>query len=307
MILSDTSRLCTIRSNYLHSKSPMLKGVNVCPFVIFGGKFAKNACSNALFDINLCREQRRYSALRGADMTLQELLSPMRRAINDYDMICDNDKIAVGVSGGKDSLALLTLLKAYRRFSEHSFELVGVTVDMGFAENAYDPIKRYCDELDVEYRVVKTDIAEIIFDVRKEKNPCSLCAKMRRGALNNEITSMGFHKLALGHHLNDVVETFMLSLFYEGRLNTFQPKSYMSRSDVTLIRPMIYIDERDITGFAKNLPVVRNSCPADKHTEREHMKEILKILSKDNPGVTEKFANAIMHPERYNLWDIQRK
>lgn len=236
-------------------------------------------------------------------MTLQELLSPLRRAVNDFDMIRDNDKIAVGVSGGKDSLVLLTLLNAYKRFSEHSFELMGVTIDMGFTENAYLPIQKYCDSLQIDYRVVKTDIAEIIFDVRKEKNPCSLCAKMRRGALNGEITSLGYRKLALGHHLNDVVETFMLSLFYEGRLNTFQPKSYMSRSGVTLIRPMIYIEERDITGFAKDLPVVNNPCPANKHTEREYMKNLLKTLSRDHPGITEKFANAIMHPERYNLWD----
>lgn len=236
-------------------------------------------------------------------MTLQELLSPLRRAVNDFNMIQDNDKIAVGVSGGKDSLVLLTLLKAYQRFSEHPFELMGVTIDMGFTKDAYQPIQEYCDKLQIDYRIVKTDIAEIIFDIRKEKNPCSLCAKMRRGALNNEITSQGFHKLALGHHQNDVVETFLLSLFYEGRLNTFQPKSYMSRSDVTLIRPMIYIDERDIMGFAKDLPVVHNPCPANKHTEREYMKDLLKTLSKDRPGITEKFANAIMHPERYNLWD----
>lgn len=236
-------------------------------------------------------------------MTLQELLSPLRRAVNDFNMIQDNDKIAVGVSGGKDSLVLLTLLKAYQRFSEHPFELMGVTVDMGFTKDAYRPIQAYCDSLQIDYRIVKTDIAEIIFDIRKEKNPCSLCAKMRRGALNNEITAQDFHKLALGHHRNDVVETFLLSLFYEGRLNTFQPKSYMSRSDVTLIRPMIYIDERDIVGFARDLPVVHNPCPANKHTEREYMKDLLKTLSKDHPNITEKFANAIMHPERYNLWD----
>lgn len=240
-------------------------------------------------------------------MTTQELLSPMRRAINDFDMIQAGDKIAVGVSGGKDSLALLTLLHAFQRFSDKPFDLIGVTIDMGFSADAYAPIADYCNKLGVEYHIVKTDIAEIIFDVRKEKNPCSLCAKMRRGALNNEITSRGYNKLALGHHQDDVVETFLLSLFYEGRLNTFQPKSFMSKSGVTLIRPMIYIEERDIVGFAENLPVVHNPCPANKHTQREYMKQLMKNLSVDTPGITQKFANAIMHPERYNLWDKTEK
>lgn len=236
-------------------------------------------------------------------MNLQKLLSPMRRAINDYNMVQSGDKIAVGVSGGKDSLILLTLLKAYQRFSEHSFELCGITIDMGFTENAYKPVEDYCRQLGIDYYTEKTDIAEIIFDVRKEKNPCSLCAKMRRGALNNKINQLGFNKLALGHHRNDVVETFLLSLFYEGRLNTFQPVSYMSRSNVTLIRPMIYIDERDIVGYVKNLPVCKNPCPADKHSQREAMKDIVRELSKTYPDLEGKMANAIMHPERYHLWD----
>lgn len=235
-------------------------------------------------------------------MTIQELLSPMRKAINDYDMVHDGDKIAVGVSGGKDSLMLLTLLAAYKRFSEHPFELCGITVDMGFTENAYDGIAAYCEKLGVPYYIEKTDIAEIVFDIRKEKNPCSLCAKMRRGALNSKINELGYNKLALGHHRDDIVETFLLSLFYEGRLNTIQPVSYMSRSQVTLIRPLIYIEERDIVGFAKDLPVAHNPCPADKHTQREAMKDILKELSKTHPDISAKIANALMHPERYNLW-----
>lgn len=235
-------------------------------------------------------------------MEIQKLLSPFRRAINDYQMIKDGDKVAVGVSGGKDSLALLTLLAHFQRYFDVKFDLLAVTVDMGFTPDAYAPVEQYCQQLGVEYAIVKTDIAEIIFDVRKEKNPCSLCAKMRRGALNNEITSRGFTKLALGHHRDDVVETFLLSLFYEGRLNTFQPTSFMSRSEVTLIRPMIYIPERDLIGFAETLPVVHNPCPANHHTERETMKQLLKDLSQTHPGLTEKFANALMHPERYNLW-----
>lgn len=235
-------------------------------------------------------------------MTIQQMLSPFRRAVNDYKLIENGDKIAVGVSGGKDSLVLLTLLREFQKYFDKQFDLMAVTIDMGFAENAFAPVADYCDKLGVEYDVVKTDIAEIVFDIRKETNPCSLCAKMRRGALNGEITAKGYNKLALGHHLDDVVETFMLSLFYEGRLNTFQPKSYMSRSGVTLIRPMIYLAEKDISGLAKTMPVVKSLCPADKNTQRESMKQLLKDLSKTYPDLTEKFANAIMHPERYNLW-----
>ena len=236
-------------------------------------------------------------------MNIQKLLSPFRRAVNDYGLINDGDKIAVGVSGGKDSLVLLTLMREFQKYFDIKFDLLGVTVDMGFVDNAYAPIADYCNTIGVEYSVVKTDIAEIVFDIRKESNPCSLCAKMRRGALNGEITAKGFNKLALGHHLDDVVETFMLSLFYEGRLNTFQPKSYMSRSGVTLIRPMIYLAEKDISGFAKTMPVVHNPCPANHNTERESMKQLLKSLSQTYPNLQQKFANAIMHPERDNLWD----
>lgn len=240
-------------------------------------------------------------------MTTQEMLSPMRRAINDFNLIENGDKVAVGVSGGKDSLTLLKLLHEFQRFSDRKFDLMGITIDMGFVPNAYQPIQEFCDRLGIEYHVVTTDIAEVIFDIRKEKNPCSLCAKMRRGALNSEIVARGYNKLALGHHMDDVVETFMLSLFYEGRLNTFQPKSLMTRTGVTLIRPMIYIEERDIIGYARDLPVVHNPCPANKHTQREYMKQLLRDLSVDNPGLAKKFANAIMHPDRYNLWDKLEK
>lgn len=238
---------------------------------------------------------------------IQKLLSLMRRAINDFDMIHSGDKIAVGVSGGKDSLALLQLLCAYQKFSEHAFELCAVTVDMGFADSDFSPVERFCEELGVNYRREKTDIAEIIFDVRKEKNPCSLCAKMRRGALNSVINEMGYNKLALGHHKNDVVDTFMLSLMFEGRLSTFQPVSYMSRSDVTLIRPLVYISEREIAGLAKTLPVCKNPCPADKRSQREEMKKLLKDVAVKYPDVSDRIANAVMHPDRYNLWGMNKK
>ena len=242
-------------------------------------------------------------------MTTQEMLSPLRRAIQDFDMIQDGDKVAVGISGGKDSLALLTLLKAYQRFADHKFDLMGITIDMGFAQDTYKPVQEYCLAHEIEYKVIPTDIAEIVFDVRKEKNPCSLCSKMRRGALNNAIIDLGYNKLALGHHQDDVVETFLLSLFHEGRLNTFQPVSFMSRSNVTLIRPLIYAEEKNISAYARdeNLPVVESPCPANKHTERETMKDILKELAVRYPDVRQKFASAITHPERYNLWDKLNK
>lgn len=238
---------------------------------------------------------------------IQKLLSLMRRAINDFDMIHSGDKIAVGVSGGKDSLALLQLLCAYQKFSEHAFELCAVTVDMGFADSDFSPVERFCEELGVNYRREKTDIAEIIFDVRREKNPCSLCAKMRRGALNSVINEMGYNKLALGHHKNDVVDTFMLSLMFEGRLSTFQPVSYMSRSDVTLIRPLVYVSEREIAGLAKTLPVCKNPCPANKRSQREEMKKLLKDVAVKYPDVSDRIANAVMHPDRYNLWGMNKK
>ncbi|MCM1043211.1 MAG: tRNA 2-thiocytidine(32) synthetase TtcA [Corallococcus sp.] len=236
-------------------------------------------------------------------MKIQQLLAPLRRAINQYDMIQSGDKIAVGVSGGKDSLVLLTLLNAFKRFSDRPFDLTAITIDLGFEGACYDGIERYCDEIGVEYVVEKTDIAQVVFDVRKETNPCSLCSKMRRGALNSSLVKHGCNKLALGHHRDDVVETFLLSLFYEGRLSTFAPKSYMSRSGVTLIRPMIFVAERDAAALAQTMPVFKNPCPADKHTQREEMKSIVADLKKKYPDISERLANAIMHPERYNLWD----
>lgn len=236
-------------------------------------------------------------------MELQSLLAPFRRAINQYGMIENGDRIAVGVSGGKDSLTLLALFKAFQRFSPQRFELAAVTIDLGFNENAYEPIVEYCSRIDVKYIVEKTEIADILFKHRKESNPCSLCSKMRRGALNSVLAANGFNKLALGHHADDVTETFLLSMFYEGRLSTFSPKAYMSRSGITLIRPMVFVDERDIASYANCLPVVHNPCPADKHTQREYMKNLVKRIQKDIPFARERITSAITHPERYNLWD----
>lgn len=226
---------------------------------------------------------------------MQKILSTMRRGIQDYKMLEAGDKIAVGVSGGKDSLVLLSALAAFRRFSEVPFEVIGITIDMGFDGVSYEPIKEYCKKIDVEYIVKKTDIAEIIFDARKEKNPCSLCSRMRRGAINDLAKENGCNKVALGHNNEDVLETFFLSLFYEGRLNSFSPVTYLSRRDLTVIRPLIYAPESDIRGFARRakLPIVKNPCPMDGVSKRQDMKDFINEKTKLDRHFKSKMMNAI--------------
>ena len=231
----------------------------------------------------------------------------MRRACSDLDLISSGDVITVGVSGGKDSLALLTALAAYRRFSPEKYELNAVTIDLGLGAD-YSPVQELCDRIEVKYVLEKTDIGDIIFNVRKEKNPCSLCSKMRRGALATVMNKIGSNKLALGHHADDLAETFLLSLFYEGRLSTFSPKAYMSRSGVTVIRPFVYMSEADITAFARDekLPIVHNPCPVNHHTQREYVKNLIASVKKDIPIARERMISAITHPERNNLWDSSK-
>lgn len=226
---------------------------------------------------------------------MQKLLSYVRKGIDDYAMIKENDKITVGVSGGKDSLALLYALAGLRRFYPVKFTLSAVTLSLGFDGMNFDGVKRLCDELDVEYEVKQTNIAEILFDIRKESNPCSLCAKMRRGALHDAALERNSRVVALGHHFDDVLETFMLSLVYEGRVNCFSPVTYLDRKDITLIRPMIYAPERYIAGFVKryDLPVVKNVCPEDKRTKRQYVKDLIVSLEKDNPGFKTRLFTAV--------------
>ena len=230
---------------------------------------------------------------------IKRVLSYTRRAVDDYEMIRDGDKIAVGVSAGKDSLTLLCALADLRRFYPKKFDLCAITVDMGFEGTDFSKIRQLCDELDVPYTVVPTEISRIIFDVRKEKNPCSLCAKMRRGALHTAAKELGCNTVALGHHFDDVVETFMLNLFFEGRLGCFQPVTYLSRMDIRLIRPMIYMPEKDVRYFAKSadLPVVKSSCPADGNTQREEMKQLLAKLDRENRGLRYRIFGAIQRGE----------
>lgn len=230
---------------------------------------------------------------------IKRVLSYTRRAVDDYEMIKPNDRIAVGVSAGKDSLTLLCALSELRRFYPVPFELCAITVDMGFEGMDFSGVEELCKELDVEYHVIPTQISKVIFDVRKEKNPCSLCAKMRRGALHSAAKELGCNKVALGHHFDDVVETFMLNLFFEGRLGCFQPVTYLSRMDITLIRPMIYMPEKDVRYFSSHasLPVVSSLCPADKNTEREEMKQLLSRLERENKGLRYRIFGAIQRGE----------
>jgi len=240
---------------------------------------------------------------------MKRILSYTRRGIDDYNMIQEGDKIAVGVSAGKDSLTLLCAMAYLRRFYPKKFELIAITVDMGFDEGMdFGPIQRLCEELDVPYHIVPTQIYKIIFDVRKETNPCSLCAKMRRGALHNAAKELGCTSVALGHHFDDVVETFMLNLFFEGRLGCFSPVTELSRIGIRLIRPMIYMPEKDVAEFAKKnqLPIISSPCPADKNTEREEMKQLLRSLERGNKGLRYRIFGAICRGELDGFRELGR-
>ena len=230
---------------------------------------------------------------------MKRILSYTRRGLDDYSMIEEGDKIAVGVSAGKDSLTLLCAMAALRRFYPKKFELIAITIDMGFEGMDFSACKKLCEELDVPYYIVPTEISKIIFDVRKESNPCSLCAKMRRGALHNAAKELGCNSVALGHHFDDVVETFMLNLFFEGRLGCFSPATHLSRVGIKLIRPMLYMPEKEVKAFAQknDLPVTPSPCPADKNTQREEMKQLLHTLEKDNKGLRYRIFGAIARGE----------
>ncbi len=228
-------------------------------------------------------------------MKLQQVLSRVRKAVDDYGMIEEGDKIAVGISGGKDSLTLLYALSHLKIFYPKHFEICAVTVDLGFENLNLTQIHSLCDKLSVEYIVVSTEIAKIIFQDRAESNPCSLCAKMRKGALNDAVKAAGCNKVAYAHHRDDVVETLLMSLIYEGRLHTFAPVTYLDRMELTVIRPLIYMQEADVIGFThkQQLPVLKSPCPADGHTKREYVKQLLKKINNENPGVTDRMFTAI--------------
>ena len=230
-------------------------------------------------------------------MKLQQLLSFTRKAVDEYQMIQEGDHIAVGISGGKDSLPLLYALHGLKRFYPNKFELSAITVDLGYEEFDLNPVHELCQELGVPYKVVKTDIAHILFEERKESNPCSLCAKMRKGALNDAVKEMGCNKVAYAHHKDDIIETMLLSLIFEGRFHSFSPKTYLDRMDLTVIRPIMFVDEADVIGFKNkyNLPVVKSKCPVDGYTKRQYAKELVRQLNTEHPGAKNRMFTAILN------------
>lgn len=234
---------------------------------------------------------------------MQKVLSSMRKAIQKYDLIQDGDRIAVGVSGGKDSLVLLKALSDFKKFKLYDFEIFAVTIDIYSGEVSYDKLKKFCSEINVPLTIEKTDIKHIVFDIRKEKNPCSLCAKMRRGALNSVCKKLNCNKLALAHHLQDVVTTFFISLLYEGRLSTMLPKSYMSRTGITLIRPLYLTHEKKIINCSKNYPILKSQCPANDNSKRKEITDFIKQLDKQFPLSKKRIETAILSDESYNLLD----
>lgn len=239
---------------------------------------------------------------------MKKILGEMRKAIQDFEMIETGDRIAVGLSGGKDSLTLLEGMKQLQKFYPKSFELHAITLTMGIGEFDTGRLVEFCEEIGVPYTIIPTEIGKIIFEARKEKNPCSLCANMRRGALHTSALELGCNKVALGHHMNDGIETLLMSMLYEGRLNTFSPVTFLDRKKITLIRPMIYIDERDIIGHARkySLPVVPSPCPACGHTKRQYVKELIRALQKDVPDVKDKLLGCITNTGQVNLWQKPR-
>ena len=225
---------------------------------------------------------------------MQKLIGLVRRCVEDYNMIEPGDRIAVGVSGGKDSLALLVFLAELRRYHSAPFTLEAITVDLGFGMD-YSAIEDLCKRLDVPFTLVPTQISQVIFDHRKESNPCSLCAKMRRGALNQAIVDRGLNKLALGHHYDDAVETFVMNLLFEGRIGCFQPVTDVDRMGVVQIRPMLYLHEKTVDNFVRkmDLPVLDNRCPVDKSTKREEVKQLVFDLSKQYPDLKDRIFGAM--------------
>lgn len=236
---------------------------------------------------------------------IRRLLSCARRAVDDYTMIENGDRIAVGLSGGKDSIALLCVLLDLKRFYSKDFEVCAVTVSMGFEKMDFSPLSVFCAECGVEYQVINTELAHVIFDIRKESNPCSLCAKMRRGILHDAAKGMKCNKIALGHHYDDVIDTFMLNLFHEGRLGAFLPVTYLSRKDITMIRPLFYVPEKDIRYFmSKNsLPLVKKSLSGGRPYRAGKMKQLINGLDRDYKGLKHRIFNAMQNGGIFEMTD----
>lgn len=230
-------------------------------------------------------------------MKLQKLYSYTRKAIDDFQMIKENDSIAVGISGGKDSLTLLYALTGLRKFYPIHYSLTAVTVDLGYPDFDLTAIKELCRELDVPYHIIPTEIGAIIKEQNIKNSPCSLCAKLRKGALNQAVVELGCNKVAYAHHKDDIIETMLLSLMFEGRFYAFPPVTHLDRSNLDVIRPLMYVPEVDIIGFKNhyNLPVVKNPCTFDGKTQRQYAKDLLQQLNKDHPGVKNRLFTAILN------------
>lgn len=233
---------------------------------------------------------------------MRKIMSLTRKLIEEQSLIENGDKIAVGLSGGKDSLALMVALREFQKFSDKKFDLVAISVDLSNGEMDYSKVADFCKQHEVEFHVENSNVFEIVFDIKKEKNPCSLCANMRRGILNTAAKKLGCNKVALAHHSDDLVETFLMSMFFEGRLYVMQPKSYLSRTELTVIRPFLLVEENDIINSTKNMPIIHNICPKNHFSERENAKKIMEKLNNLYPNCKNKILNALVHPERYNLW-----
>jgi len=237
--------------------------------------------------------------------TVKRILGQVRKAIQDFNMIQEGDRVAVGVSGGKDSITLLLALSKLRSFYPKKFDIEAVTIDAGIEGMSFSLVEALCRNIGVNYTVEKTYISKIIFDVRKEDNPCSLCANLRRGALNNVAKKLGCNKVALAHHRDDVIETLLMSIFYEGRIHTFSPVTYLSRKDLYVIRPLIFTEEKEIKAFIKkyDITTVKNLCPADGHTKRQEIKDLLYKMSLEKRDVKSNVFGAIKR-SNLNGWAI---
>lgn len=239
---------------------------------------------------------------------MKKVLGCVRKACDDFDMLQNGDRIAVGLSGGKDSMLLLYALSLYRRYMKLDYSLIGLTVDLGFGGFDTDMLTGYCTSLDVPHEIVRTDIGPVVFDVRKESNPCSLCARMRKGAFYACAKALGCNKAAYAHHADDLIETLFLSLLYESRIGTFAPVTYLSRQDITLLRPFVYLYEKDVIAAVRkyDIPVCKNPCPASGRTKREEIKQLVRALAQQNPQVKLNVMAAIRNTHNYHLWNAPK-
>jgi len=235
---------------------------------------------------------------------MKRILGVMRKAIEEHNMIQEGDRLAVGVSGGKDSMLLLEALRKFQTFSPYKFQLLAVTVDLGFETQGINKLENYYKSNYINYEIIETKISQIVFDIRDERNPCALCSKMRKGAINNKLNELGYNKLAMGHHADDLVETLFMSMFFEGRLKTFKPVTFLSRKEVYSIKPFIYLKEKQIINEVEKsqIPVFKSSCPLDKETKREEIKNLMKDIYSDIPDGRERIITAIKNSDKVELW-----